>query len=187
MLGGIHNVYNTLAVIAALNEAGYNDMEKLVPYFSSFSGMGRRFQKVGEIDGIQLYDDYAHHPTEIKATLESAAQKFGKEHVVAVFQPHRYTRLKSLWNEFKQSFENSRRVIVTDIYAASEDKIDGVSSERFVSEMSGAEYLSGSMEDVAKKLLPTLQKGDIVIGLGAGTITNLGKSILKANGDLACK
>lgn len=187
-LGGIHNVYNTLAVIAALNETDLSSkLCGLAEYFKSFTGMGRRFQKVGEINGIELYDDYAHHPTEIKATLDSTAQKFGKEHIVAVFQPHRYTRLKGLWDEFKDSFYNAKRVIVTDVYAASENKIDGISGENFASELEKAEYISGSINEVAKKLLPTLKSGDVVVGLGAGTITDLGKSLLKANGDLACK
>ena len=187
-LGGIHNVYNTLAVIAALNETDLSSkLCGFTEYFKSFSGMGRRFQKVGEINGIELYDDYAHHPTEIKATLDSTAQKFGKEHIVAVFQPHRYTRLKGLWDEFKDSFYNANRVVVTDVYAASENKIDGISGENFASELEKAEYIPGSIRDVAKKLLPTLKSGDVVIGLGAGTITDLGKSLLKANGDLACK
>ena len=185
-LGGLHNVYNALAVIAALHEAGVNTAN-LQPYFKTFSGMGRRFQKVGEIKGIQLYDDYAHHPTEIRATLDSCAQKFGREHIVAVFQPHRYTRLKGLWNEFKNSFKNTRRVIVTDVYAASEDEIEGINSKSFVSEFPEAEYISGSIDEVARKLLPSLKSGDVVIGLGAGTITNLGKSLLKMNEDLACK
>lgn len=185
-LGGIHNVYNSLAVIAALNEAGVY-VKDLGAHFKTFTGMGRRFQKVGEMNGIELYDDYAHHPTEIKATLDSTAQKFGKEHIVAVFQPHRYTRLKSLWNEFKNSFDNSGRIIVTDVYAASEDPIDGISGERFASELTNAEYISGSIEEVGYKLMPTLKTGDVVVGLGAGTITNLGKSLLKANEDLACK
>lgn len=187
-LGGVHNVYNTLAVIAALNETDLSSkLCGFAEYFMSFTGMGRRFQKVGEINGIELYDDYAHHPTEIKATLDSTAQKFGKEHIVAVFQPHRYTRLKGLWNEFKTSFYNANRVIVTDVYAASENKIDGISGENFAFELDKAEYISGSINDVAKKLLPTLKTGDVVIGLGAGTITDLGKSLLKANGELACK
>ena len=186
ILGGTHNVYNALAVVAGLNEGRVN-ISTLASYFKSFSGMGRRFQKVGEIDGIQLYDDYAHHPTEIKATLDSSAQKFGKERVVAVFQPHRYTRLKGLWEEFKKSFDNAKRIIVTDVYAASEDKIDGISGEAFASELPSAEYISGTMEEVGKKLLPTLKNGDIVIGLGAGTITDLGKCLLKANGELSCK
>ena len=97
-LTGIHNVYNTLAVVSAMNEAGI-DLSGLTQYFQEFTGMGRRFQKVCEFSGITVYDDYAHHPTEIKSTLEASVQKFGKENIVAVFQPHRYTRLKSLWND----------------------------------------------------------------------------------------
>ena len=185
-LSGVHNVYNNLAVTAALNEAGV-EINKLKDAFSTFSGMGRRFQKVCELKGFEVYDDYAHHPTEIKATLDAAAQKFGKENIVAVFQPHRYTRLKSLWNDFKGAFENSGRVIVTDIYAASEDPIEGVSGGKFAEELQGAEYISGSIEEVGSKLYPTLKSGNIVIGLGAGTITNLGKAIKKASEGVFCK
>ena len=175
-LSGVHNVYNTLAVVSALSEAGIQ-LNDIKDYFYGFTGMGRRFQKVCEIDGIEVYDDYAHHPTEIKATLNSAAIKFGKEHIVAVFQPHRYTRLKALWNEFKQAFNEAQRIIVTDVYAASEDKIEGITGESFASDLGCAEYISGDMKEVAKKLLPTLKKGDVVIGLGAGTITALGKEL----------
>lgn len=177
-LSGIHNVYNTLAVISALCEADV-DINNIKDYFYGFTGMGRRFQKVCELDGIEVYDDYAHHPTEIKATLDAAASKFGKENVVAVFQPHRYTRLKGLWNEFKTAFEEAGRVIVTDVYAASEDPIEGVNADKFASELDGSEYLSGSIGDVARKLLPTLHEGNIVIGLGAGTITTLGQELEK--------
>ena len=175
-LAGVHNVYNILAVVSALNEAGV-DIQKVAEYFYGFTGMGRRFQKVGEVNGIAIYDDYAHHQTEIKATLDAAASKFGKDNVVAVFQPHRYTRLQSLWNEFKGAFSNAGRVIVTDVYAASEDPIAGISGENFAKDLAGSEYLSGDMKSVAKELLPTLKKGDVVIGLGAGTITNLGKEL----------
>lgn len=175
-LAGVHNVYNILAVVSSLNEAGV-DIQKVAEYFYGFTGMGRRFQKVGEINGIKIYDDYAHHPTEIKATLDAAASKFGKDNVVAVFQPHRYTRLQSLWNEFKEAFSNAGRVIVTDVYAASEDQIAGISGENFAKDLVGSEYFSGDMKSVAKELLPTLKQGDVVIGLGAGTITNLGKEL----------
>ena len=185
-LSGVHNIYNTLAVISALNEAGVDiNNDRLKSAFYDFTGMGRRFQKVCEIDGISIYDDYAHHPTEIKATLDAAASKFGKENIVAVFQPHRYTRLKSLWNEFLGAFDNAKRVIVTDVYAASEDQIDGISGSRFSSELKGSEYLSGNMKEVAKKLLPTLKKGDIVIGLGAGTITELGKELKNSYSEMS--
>ena len=177
-LAGTHNIYNTLSVIAGLNEAGV-DINEVSSYFKGFTGMGRRFQKVTEFNGIQVFDDYAHHPTEIKATLDAASSKYGKDNIVAVFQPHRYTRLKSLWNEFLNAFENAGRVIVTDVYAASEDPIKGITGENFAIDLKNSEYVSGSMEEVAKKLLPTLSNGNIVIGLGAGTITALGKNLEK--------
>lgn len=172
-LTGKHNIYNALAVVSAMAEAGLTiDCKK--HFFSEFIGMGRRFQKVCEFDGIQVYDDYAHHPTEIKAVLDGASAKFGKDNIVAVFQPHRYTRLKGLWNEFKDAFPNARRVIVTDVYEASEDPIEGITGVSFA-EQAGFEHISGSIDVVAEKLLPTLDKHNVVIGLGAGTITNLGK------------
>lgn len=179
-LAGVHNVYNTLAVVAALNEAGVG-VNDIAQYFYLFTGMGRRFQKVAEFNGIKVYDDYAHHPTEIKAALQAASSKFGKENVVAVFQPHRYTRLQSLWNDFKTAFENAGRVIVTDVYAASEDPIEGVNAEKFALELKNSEYISGSMHEIAQKLRPTLKSGDVVVGLGAGTITNLGKELIHIN------
>ena len=160
-LAGIHNVYNTLAVVSALNEAGV-DVSAIKDYFFEFTGMGRRFQKGCEIDGIEVYDDYAHHPTEIKATLDAAASKFGKENIVAVFQPHRFTRLQSLWNEFKNAFSEAGRVVVTDVYAASEDPIKGISGEAFAKDL-GVEYIGGNMQEVAEKLLPTLKNENIVI------------------------
>lgn len=172
-LTGIHNVYNTLAVCSALVESGIN-IEEMKDSFATFTGMGRRFQKVCELGKIEVFDDYAHHPTEIKAVLNAASTKFGKENIVAVFQPHRYTRLQGLWDEFKGAFSDATRVVVTDVYAASEDKIEGVSGENFAKE-AGFDYINGSIKEVAEKLLPTLTEGQIVIGLGAGTITTLGK------------
>lgn len=179
ILRGKHNVYNALSVLASLHQAGV-DIEKVKPHFATFSGMGRRFQKVGEFDGVTIFDDYAHHPTEIKATLSSVEGMSGK-HIIAVFQPHRYTRLKNLWNEFLYAFHGVDKVYVTDVYAASEDVIDGINSENFVKELSShidCEYISGSIREVAEKLYPTLKNNDVVIGLGAGTITNLGKELL---------
>lgn len=180
-LKGVHNVYNSLAVWASLHIAGV-DMKLVEKHFATFTGMGRRFQKVGEMNGISIYDDYAHHPTEIKATL-SSSKSFKDRRVIAVFQPHRYTRLQNLWNDFMGAFSDVDRVIITDVYAASEDPIEGVNSVAFTNELKEkidipCEQISGSMHEVAQKLYPTLQSGDIVIGLGAGTITNLGKELL---------
>lgn len=178
ILPGEHNVYNTLAVISALNEA--NCLNGIAPHTETFTGMGRRFQKMLEINGIPVYDDYAHHPTEVQATL-SAMKSFTTRNVVAVFQPHRYTRLQSLWDEFKQALTDIDRLIITDVYAASEQPIEGINSEKFASEIKNAEYIKGSIGDVAKTLLPTLNTNDVVIGLGAGSITKLGEYLEKAN------
>ena len=129
ILRGKHNVYNALSVLASLHQAGV-DIDIIKPHFATFSGMGRRFQKAAEFSGITVFDDYAHHPTEIKATLSSAEGMEGK-HIIAVFQPHRYTRLKNLWNEFLEAFSGVDKVVVTDVYAASEDAIQGINSENF--------------------------------------------------------
>ena len=189
ILPGIHNVYNTLAVIAALHCEG-EDIKQLSEHFSTFTGMGRRFQKVAEFNGIVVYDDYAHHPTEIKSTL-SAMKSFTDKQIVAVFQPHRYSRLQSLWNEFKEALNNSLsdkdRLVITDVYAASENAIEGVNSEKFSNELEKAEYISGDIKIVAKKLLPKLRENSVVIGLGAGTITNLGKELLSAKEEMVWK
>ena len=179
ILKGTHNVYNSLAVFASLHQAGV-DIEKIIPHFKTFTGMGRRFEKIGEFNGIEIYDDYAHHPTEIKATL-NATSAFKNKNIVAVFQPHRFTRLKGLWDEFLEAFNGADRVIITDVYSASEDPIDGINSAIFAEQLNAkcsSEHISGNMEDVAKALFPTLKSGDVVIGLGAGTITNLGKELL---------
>ena len=183
ILRGEHNVMNALAVIAALNEAGV-DLNLVIPHFATFTGMGRRFQKVGEFGGITIFDDYAHHPTEIKATLSSTVGMDGKR-IIAVFQPHRYTRFKNLYNEFVDAFSTVDKVVITDIYAASEDPIEGLTSERFVSDFKlkypdiDCEYISGTMCNVAETLYPQLKSNDVVIGLGAGTITELGAELLK--------
>lgn len=187
ILRGTHNIYNSLSVLASLHQAGV-DLELVKPHFASFSGMGRRFQKVGEVNGAIIYDDYAHHPTEIRAALSSALSFKGKN-VIAVFQPHRYTRLKNLWDEFLNAFDGVAKVIVTDVYAASEDVIEGVNSKKFAEELTqngiNCEYISGDMKSVAKKILPSLQQNNLLIGLGAGTITALGKELLELDKELA--
>lgn len=181
-LKGVHNVYNSLAVWASLHIAGI-DTDLVNPHFATFTGMGRRFEKIGEINGIEIYDDYAHHPTEIKATL-SCSKSFKNKRIIAVFQPHRYSRLQNLWNEFMEAFDGIDELVITDVYAASEDEIVGVNSKAFADEFSEksdipCRHISGSIEQVAKTLYPTLKENDIVIGLGAGTITNLGKELIK--------
>ena len=183
-LKGVHNVYNSLAVWASLHLSNI-DMDLVNPHFATFTGMGRRFQKVGEFNGISVYDDYAHHPTEIKATL-SCSKSFRDKRIIAVFQPHRFSRLQNLWNEFMEAFDGIDELIVTDVYAASEDEIVGVNSQAFVSEFKEksdipCHHISGGIEEVAKELNKDLKPNDIIIGLGAGTITKLGPELLKLN------
>lgn len=176
---GKHNIYNALAVICALNEEGV-ELEKVKPHFETFSGMGRRFQKVAEFDGIRIFDDYAHHPTEIKTTLDSA-RLCNTNRLVAVFQPHRYTRLKGLWDDFLKSFGAVDKLIVVDVYSASEDAIEGINSKEFAAcfNTEDTAYIGGSMENAARKILPLLKSGDMVITLGAGDVTRIGGELMK--------
>lgn len=181
---GEHNVYNSLAVLASLNESNVN-LNLVKEHFLTFTGMGRRFQLSAEFDGISVYDDYAHHPTEIKATL--SAMKVLKENnseckIIAVFQPHRYSRFSGLWDEFLNSFDLADEVFITDVYAASESPIEDANPEKFaqlLSERVLCKHLSGSISDVAQSLLYKLKSNDIVVGLGAGTITTLGKELIQ--------
>lgn len=189
ILRGIHNVYNSLSVLASIHQAGVNgiNLDIVKEHFATFTGMGRRFQKIGEANGALIYDDYAHHPTEIKAALASALS-FKDKKVIAVFQPHRYSRLQNLWDEFLQAFDGVHKVVVTDVYAASEDVIDSVNSKSFVEDLSAkgvnCEYISGDMKTVAKAIYSELSSDNLVIGLGAGTITALGRELLELDKEL---
>ena len=123
---GRHNVQNALAAIAVALELGISD-EAIVAGFERFEGVKRRFTKVGEADGAIIIDDYAHHPTEIRAVL-AAAREGAEGRVIAVMQPHRYTRLQSLMDEFQNAFNDADVVFVTPVYAAGEEPIEGVDS-----------------------------------------------------------
>lgn len=177
---GEHNVYNALAVFAALTEANI-EAEKIEKLFKSFTGMGRRFQLIEEFNNIKIIDDYAHHPSEIKATIESV-KKSTYRRLVAIFQPHRYSRLKSLWKDFMTSFEKADKLIIVDVYAASENSIEGITSEKFAEEINhkAAIYTKGTIKEAAKQIIKELQPNDIVLTLGAGDITKIG-GYLKEN------
>lgn len=180
---GMHNIYNALAVFTALCEAGI-EPEIISKHFKTFTGMGRRFQKVGELNGIRLYDDYAHHPSEIKTTLESVKNAVkDNNRVVAIFQPHRYTRLKSLWNEFKQAFNCADKLIITDVYSAGENPIEEITSENFSKEINHKDsvYVKGDIDSAAKNIYPMLKNNDIVITLGAGSITKMGNALINSS------
>jgi len=182
---GLHNVYNALAVSAALTEAGI-DINELKEHFAAFSGMGRRFQKIGTVNGVTVYDDYAHHPQEIKASLKTLKDGInGRGKVIAVFQPHRFTRLKNLWNDFKKAFDNADMLFVLDVYSAGEKPEDGITAENFVKDLNRENifYIKGSIKEAASKIAPYLQTGSYVMTLGAGDVTNLGRYLIESLND----
>lgn len=184
---GLHNVYNALAAVAV----GF-DLD--IPFdairrgLAAFTGVGRRFEFKGEHAGIYVVDDYGHHPTEIKATL--AAAKVGASRMtetaqgrlVVLFQPHRYSRTKDQMTEFARSFNNADVLMVTDIYAASEDPIEGVTSEALVESIKlfghkDARFV-GSIDDAPQALRSEVRQGDMVITLGAGSVSRVGEKLL---------
>lgn len=172
---GKHNVANSLATVGSIY-ANNLDILKAKEGIENFTGASRRFEYKKTIgDNVNVYDDYAHHPTEIKATLESARNK-SKNRVIAVFQPHTYSRTKLLFDKFAHAFNNADFVILTDIYAARESFDETISSKMLADELVrngiNAMYIS-SFEDIAKKIKEIIEPNDIVLTVGAGTITKL--------------
>jgi UDP-N-acetylmuramate--alanine ligase len=170
---GHYNALNAMAAIAAATEAGIPD-DAIRAALSTFRGVKRRFTRTGSWNGVSIFDDYAHHPVEIAATL-GAARGATAGRVIAIVQPHRYSRLKNLFDEFCGCFGDSDTVIVTPVYSAGEEPngvdrdalIEGVRKlgHRQVLPVDGEEQLTGLVASLAKP-------GDLVIGLGAGTISD---------------
>ncbi|HMS43103.1 MAG TPA: UDP-N-acetylmuramate--L-alanine ligase [Pyrinomonadaceae bacterium] len=179
---GQHNVYNALGAIAVALELEV-PFAKIAESFNGFQNANRRFQFKGEAKGISVVDDYGHHPTEILATLSAAKNGSNGKRTVIIFQPHRYTRTQELMNEFALCFNNADVLFVTDIYAASESPIEGITAEILTENIKkyghrNANYI-GAVETAAEKVIPHLQENDLVITLGAGTITKLSDEILE--------
>jgi UDP-N-acetylmuramate--alanine ligase len=173
---GQHNVQNSLAAIAVANEMGVDD-DTLRKGLAGFGGVKRRFTRTGEVGGVTVIDDYGHHPVEISAVLKAARQATqgsgGK--VIAVMQPHRYSRLGNLFEDFCTCFNDADHVIIADVYAAGEAPIEGVSGQALVQGLRErghrhVEHL-GDPKDLAGMVAPIAHKGDLVVCLGAGTIT----------------
>nr|WP_028950383.1 UDP-N-acetylmuramate--L-alanine ligase [Sulfurihydrogenibium subterraneum] len=177
---GIHNVYNALATIAICNELG-------VPFcvikesLENFKNAKRRFE-IKYSNEILVIDDYAHHPTEIKATLSAARDMYGQNRIVSVFQPHRYSRVHSLFEEFVESFDIPDIVIITDIYSAGESPIEGVSGEILADKIRERRDNVFYVKDIneAESLLKSILKnGDVVLTMGAGNITQLSDNLAR--------
>ncbi|HTY20131.1 MAG TPA: UDP-N-acetylmuramate--L-alanine ligase [Geobacteraceae bacterium] len=184
---GAHNVLNALACLAVAMELDV-PFEKIREGFALFGGVGRRFQIKGELRDIMVVDDYGHHPAEIKATLAAAKRGWPERRLVVAFQPHRYTRTKELFDEFVTAFYDADVLIVTDIYAASEAPIEGVSSGSLADAIhrhgqKDVTYIA-DRQDIPGHLTGVVREGDIVMTLGAGNIWQAGEALLKSLEDM---
>ncbi|MEQ8287019.1 UDP-N-acetylmuramate--L-alanine ligase [Thalassospira sp.] len=170
---GDHNVSNSLAAITVALELGIPD-EKIVSAFDGFTGVKRRFTKTGEVDGVTIIDDYGHHPVEIKAVLKAARQAT-RNNVIAVVQPHRYSRLHDLFEDFCTCFNDADSVIVADVYEAGESPIEGASRDSLVEGLRnrGHRHVSAleSPDKLAEIVAAEAKPGDLVVCLGAGSIS----------------
>ncbi len=178
---GHHNVLNSMAAILIGLELGVGP-RRIAEGLESFSGVDRRFQVRGKARGVTVIDDYGHHPTEIRATL-AAARSCGFQHILVIFQPHRYTRTQALMDEFARCFYDSDRLWVLDIYAASEPKIEGVTAELLADKVTqfghrGVKYEPSG--DVASgEAVGVAADGDAILLLGAGSVNQLAEPILE--------
>ena len=178
---GKHNVANALAAIATCFELDV-PFEKIVEGLATFSGVGRRFEIVGEAADIVVADDYAHHPTEIEATLQMAREVFDRR-VIVVYQPHLYSRTKQFYKEFAEALSIADKALLVDIYPAREEPIEGVTSELIVQEgrrLGGDFDLVGPRQNMAKAVSAIARPGDLVITMGAGSVTLERQNVLEA-------
>lgn len=177
---GLHNIYNSLGAIASSHLAGLS-LSEIISKIAEFKGTNRRFQRKGELNGFTIIDDYAHHPTEVKATLEAVKNLHPKK-VWCIFQPHTYTRTKSLLDDFSKSFTEADKIIITNIYAAREKDTGMIHSkdlvEKIVSQNSDAVFID-SFEEIQNYILENACDGDIVLTMGAGDIYKVGENLLK--------
>lgn len=177
---GEHNILNALAVVAVCRLLGV-DAQTAAEGIEQFRGTHRRFEKKGEFNGAAVIDDYAHHPTEIKATLK-AANEFEHNRIWCVFQPHTYTRTRTLWDEFCGAFDEADELVLADIYPAREE-FDGVTrSEDLAADIAkrGVKVrFVGSFEQIEKLLRDEVQSGDMVFTMGAGDVYKIGEALVK--------
>jgi UDP-N-acetylmuramate--alanine ligase len=178
---GFHNVLNASAAIAVALELDVNP-DRIREALGMFAGVDRRFQMKGEERGVSVIDDYGHHPTEIRATL-AAAKLCEYRRLLAIFQPHRYSRTQALMDEFARSFNQADQVYVLDIYGASEKPIEGVTAEELAARMRAyghrAARYAGSIAEAVEAVASEAQSGDLVMTLGAGNVWQAGDRLLE--------
>jgi UDP-N-acetylmuramate--alanine ligase len=183
---GRHTIYNSLATVALGLELEI-DFSVIAGALGSFSGVQRRLEIKGEVNGVLVIDDYGHHPTEIRATLDAVRDGWPDRRLIVAFQPHRYTRTQSLFEEFKTAFHRADVLVLTDIYAASEQPIEGVTSEVLVEAVKQhgqrEVYYMPDVEELHANLADILRPGDLLLTLGAGNIVSAGEELLKLLSD----
>jgi len=179
---GLHNVSNSLGAIALTTDIGA-DFHTIKEALKDFRGVRRRFEIKGSIENILVIDDYAHHPTEITATIGSAKSLDGEKRVIGIFQPHRYSRTKYLKEQFAHAFDGLDELILTDIYAACEEPIEGIDGTTILDSvvaggMKNVSYMP-NIRDIPGKICDRLRPGDVVITMGAGNITTIADLIVE--------
>ena len=179
---GLHNVLNATAAVAIASRLDIAP-EAIAQGLKNFRGVDRRFQVKGCVREVAVVDDYGHHPTEIRATLR-AAKDCNYRRIHVIFQPHRYTRTRDLMQEFAGSFDDAATVEILDIYAASEEPIEGVTAEALVKAVGreGVEY-AGSPEEAVARVVARAEEGDVILTLGAGSVSGIAPLVLEKLGN----
>jgi UDP-N-acetylmuramate--alanine ligase len=178
---GMHNVKNSLAAVASGIALGV-EHDAMRAGIESFTGVERRFEMIGEIDGVTIIDDYAHHPTEIAATLQAARAAYPSNRIIAAFQPHLYSRTRDFHREFGNALSKADVVYLCDLYPAREQPIPGVTAQLIANSMKqigSAPHWEGPRSSLAEVLAREVKKGDVVITIGAGDITKTGDELNK--------
>ena len=178
-LPGSINALNTLASCATAMTIGFS-FEECSQSFRQFKGVDRRFHKKAEWKGMDFYDDYAHHPTEVRAVLSAFREQFGKDRrLIVLFQPHRFSRTADCWSDFLTCFAEADQVFLTDIYPVEESPLKGITSNILAKEIEHPSCLYCSEENIFPFLLQALQKGDVFITMGAGSVYKYGDSLIQ--------
>ncbi len=176
---GKHNVMNAVAALAVLTRLGFGPLESAAA-LGTFGGVGRRFDLAGEAAGVTVIDDYAHHPTEIAATLEAARDRFPDRRIWAIFQPHTFSRTKALLDDFATALAVADEIVLLDIYAARESDDGTVSSIDLQRLIGPRAQVIGGVSDVVPAVYPLLQEGDVVLTIGAGDVTHAAPALVRA-------
>ena len=179
---GAHNVLNSLAAVAVGLELAVS-FESIRQGLAAFTGVDRRFQIRGDVGGVLVVDDYGHHPTEIRATLETLRGRAGSRRTVVLFQPHRYTRTQHLWDDFCRAFHLADLLLLVDIYPAGEEAVAGINSEALAEAITRRGHRQvlyvGDLKAATERLAQEVKDGDVVLTLGAGSVWTAGDELLK--------